>query len=59
MPSTEQVRQDRFNRADVSKMILNEDVMDQGKYDLDIGSGGDVKVSRMKRRWIQREDVGH
>jgi len=59
MPSTEQVRQDRFNRADVSKMILNEDVMDQGKYELDIGSGGDVKVSRMKRRWIQREDVGH
>jgi hypothetical protein len=56
MPALATAKQDTFTMEEVAKMI-KDGLLSRGQYVFDISEDGKVKVSLMKKRWIQREDV--
>ena len=48
-------KQDSFTVDEVIEKILPK--LEKGKYQLDVGPDGTVKVSIVSNRWIQREDL--
>ena len=49
-------RQDEYSCEQVME-ILKAGFFTQGQYMLDVGRDGKMKVSVVKRRWVQKEDL--
>jgi hypothetical protein len=48
--------QDRFDQEEVFE-ILRQRKLDVGQYVFDVGRDGTVKISQMKKTWIQKRDL--
>jgi len=48
--------QDEFTQQELAQMLQHYDLQ-RGAYILDVGSNGKMKLSRMQKRWVQREDL--
>jgi hypothetical protein len=47
-------QQDIYSKEEVACIVPR---LGQGKYELDIGPKGQVKLSKVMRRWCQREEL--
>jgi hypothetical protein len=47
--------QDVFTREQIATDVLPK--LEKGKYQLDVDANGQAKISQIKNRWIQREDL--
>jgi hypothetical protein len=50
-------KQDIYSLSEAAK-IISEGKLPKGKYELDISDDGKIKVSKVGKRWIQKEDLG-
>jgi len=47
--------QDTFSKQEFCNLLLKEK-LERGQYTIDVGSSEDVKFSRIKKLWINKED---
>ena len=47
--------QDTFTKEEFCKLIQSEK-LERGQYTIDVGSNEDIKFSRVKKLWINKED---
>jgi hypothetical protein len=50
------MKQDFFSKDEVAELIKSAR-FEKGKYELDVSDSGEIKISLIKKRWIQREDI--
>ena len=48
-------KQDIYTKDEACKLVIPR--LPRGKYQLDVSDSGEVKISAMSNRWLQREDV--
>lgn len=48
--------QDKYTGDQVAEMF-SKGLLEKGSYQVDIGGNEDVKISKIQRRWIQKEDI--
>jgi hypothetical protein len=48
-------KQDIYTRDEVAQIIIPR--LTRGKYQIDVSDNGEMKVSTISNRWLQREDV--
>lgn len=50
------VQQDIFTIQEFSELIVSKG-LEKGRYEIDVSDSGEIKMSIIKKRWIQREDL--
>jgi len=56
MPALATAKQDTFTMEETAELIKG-GLLSRGQYVFDISEDGKVKISQMKKRWLQKEDV--
>jgi hypothetical protein len=56
MPALAPAKQDTFTMEETAELIKG-GLLSRGQYVFDISEDGKVKISQMKKRWLQKEDV--
>lgn len=48
-------KQDIYTRDEICQLVIPK--LQRGKFQLDVADNGEMKISAVSNRWLQREDV--
>ena len=51
-----ETKQDTYTASELGK-IFTEQGLEKGQYQLDVGEDRNIKFSRVKKQWIQKDDI--